>query len=252
MQNSLVIIDDKKVVTDSLTVADKFEKLHKDVIKKIENIIKNDEGGRLIFAPSSYTNSQNKEQKKYLMDRKSFSILCMSITGKKSLEWKIKFFDAFEKMESALHQILSQKKSSDWISQRQSGKLIHHEKTDVIKKFIEYARSQGSSHAEMYYQNLAKMENQSMFILEQKFKNLRDILSINQLSTVSTADAIAARAIEEGMEKGLHYKEIYQLAKKRVEIFSEIRGKTFIPVFQEKIKNVLFTKITTLKQKEVA
>jgi len=63
MQNSVVITDGKKVVTDSLTVADKFEKQHKDVIKKIENVIKNDEEDRLIFAPSSCINLQNKDQR---------------------------------------------------------------------------------------------------------------------------------------------------------------------------------------------
>jgi len=232
MESSLVIIDGKKVVTDSLTVADKFEKQHKDVLKKIKNIIRDDEKGRLNFAPSSYVNSQNKDQRKYLMDRKSFSILCMSFTGEKALDWKIKFFDAFERMESALLQILSQNKHQTWIAQRQAGKLIHHEKTDTIKEFVEYAKAQGSGNAEMYYQNIAKMENQALFILEQKFKSLRNILDLNQLATVSSADAIAARAIEEGMKANLHYKEIYQLAKKRVETFAELRGKTFIPVTQ--------------------
>ena len=232
MQNSLVIIDGKKVVTDSLTVADKFEKQHKDVIKKIENVIKNDAEDRLTFAPISYQDSYGRDQKKYLMDRKSFSILCMSISGKKALDWKIKFFDAFEKMESALHQILSQKKESNWIAQRQSGKLIHHEKTDTIKDFVEYAKAQGSINAETYYMSVARMENQALFILEQKFKNLRDILDLNQLATVSSADAIASRAIDEGMKTGLHYKEIYKLAKKRVETFAELRGRSFIPVTQ--------------------
>ena len=114
MQNSLVIIDGKKVVTDSLTVADKFEKQHKHILDKIKKLIREDEGGRLIFRPSSYVNLQNKDQKKYVMDRKSFSILCMSFSGKKSLDWKIKFFDAFEAMEKALIQILSQKKMQLW------------------------------------------------------------------------------------------------------------------------------------------
>jgi len=126
MQNSLVIIDGKKVVTDSLTVADKFEKQHKDVIKKIENVIKNDEEDRLIFAPIFYQDSYGRDQKKYLMDRKSFSILCMSISGKKSLEWKHRFFDAFEALEKALLQKHIQEKDAVWIAQRHTYTKIRH------------------------------------------------------------------------------------------------------------------------------
>ena len=128
-------------------------------------------------------------------------------------------------MESAL----SQKTNSTWIAQRRAGKMIHHEKTNTIKDFVAYAKEQGSHNAEMYYQNIAKLENKALFILDQKFKNLRDLLDLNQLSTISSADAIAARAIDEGMRTGLHYKDIYQLAKKRVELFADLRGKTFIP-----------------------
>lgn len=39
---------------------------------------------------------------------------------------------------------------------------------------------------------------------------------------------------EDGMDQKLHYKEIYQLAKKRIESFAEIHGKTLIPAFEQK------------------
>ena len=62
----LVEIKGKAVVTDSLTVAENFGKRHDHVLEKIQNIMKDDEGGLLNFRESSYTNSQNKQQKKYI------------------------------------------------------------------------------------------------------------------------------------------------------------------------------------------
>jgi len=232
MENSLVIIKGQNVMTDSLTVAEHFKKQHKHVMEKIESILRDDEKDRSNFRPISYQDSYDREQKKYLMDRRSFSILCMSFTGKKALEWKHRFFDAFEAMEKALLQKHIQQKDAVWLAQRTAGKITLLEKTDTIKEFVDYAISQGSSNASRYYANIAKMQNQALFLLEQKFKNLRDILDLNQLATVNSADAIVKRAITEGMTKGLHYKEIYQLAKSRIETFADLRGKTFIPVTQ--------------------
>ena len=99
----------------------------------------------------------------------------------------------------------------------------------MIKEFIEYATKQGSKNAAFYYANISKMENTALFFLEQKFKNLRDILDIRQLSTVDSADHIVAKALRDGMDSGMAYQNIYTMAKKRVEAFAELRGKTFIP-----------------------
>jgi len=86
-----------------------------------------------------------------------------------------------------------------------------------------------------YYANISKMENQALFLLEQKYKNLRDALDIHQLSTVKSADMIVMKALSDGMAQGLHYKDIYKLAKLRVESFAEIIGKTLIPSSQLQI-----------------
>lgn len=38
----------------------------------------------------------------YYMNRDGFSLLVMGFTGKKAIEWKIKFINAFNEMEKAL------------------------------------------------------------------------------------------------------------------------------------------------------
>ena len=102
MKKALVITKCQKIVTDSLMVAVKFQKRHKDVLKKIKNVIQDDVDNQLIFAPVKYKDKKGELRKKYIMDRRSFSILCMSFTGKNALKWKNRFYDAFEVMEKAL------------------------------------------------------------------------------------------------------------------------------------------------------
>jgi len=233
VKNQLVEIKGQLVVTDSLTVADKFEKRHDNVIRDIEHLKQDDEFNALIFEEVKYVAGNGEEQKKYEMNQKTFSILCMGFRGKKALQWKIKFYDAFEKMEKAFRKLMVQQQNSEWLAQRQAGKITRRTETDTIKEFVEYAMSQGSTNANRYYCNISQMENKALFLLEQKFKNLRDILDLNQLATVTTADAIVSKALKEGMTSNLNYKDIYQLAKNRVETLAELRGKTLIPATQQ-------------------
>ena len=50
------------------------------------------------------------------MNRDGFSLLFMGFTGKKALEWKLKYIDAFNKMEEKL-------KSGDYLSEEEKLKL---------------------------------------------------------------------------------------------------------------------------------
>ena len=154
----------------------------------------------------------------------------------KVVQFKKQLSKDFMRMREQLMLISVQQKDEAWVAQRESGKLTHREKTDIIKEFIQYAKDQGGAPTgcDRYYSTIATMQNKSMFILEQKFKNLRDILNLNQLATITSADGIARKAIKDGMQSNLHYKDIYKLAKKRVETFAELHGQTFIPAAQAK------------------
>ena len=148
--------------------------------------------------------------------------------------FKLKLVKEFDRIKTELIRIMSQRQNAQWLETRNAGKVKRREETDTIKRFVEYAVTQGSKNAERYYSNISTMQNKSLFFYEQKFKNLRDILNLQQLSVVICADGIVSKAIEDGMDQKLHYKEIYQLAKKRIESFAEIHGKTLIPAFEQK------------------
>lgn len=116
-----------------------------------------------------------------------------------------------------------------WKIARQEGKLVRKLTTDIIATFIEYARKHGSSSPEMYYQNFSKMVNASLLeVADKKPKNLRDHLNVIQLHTLSVAENIIAKSLVECMAKGLPYKDIYQIAKSKIQTYAETVGRTRI------------------------
>lgn len=93
-----------ELVVTSRQVAEDFEKEHFNVVRDIENlikgVIKNEDTPEKMFIESKYQNEQNKQwYKEYLLTRDGFSLLVMGFTGSKALEWKLKYIEAFNKME---------------------------------------------------------------------------------------------------------------------------------------------------------
>lgn len=122
------------------------------------------------------------------------------------------------------------KANAEWLEARKAGKFIRREETDIVKQFVEYATSQGSKNAHHYYSNISKMENKALFLLDQKYKNIRELLDMGQLMMIPVADKIVSKALKEGMENGLYYKDIYQNAKHNIELLAIIHGKSKIPI----------------------
>lgn len=105
--NALVSVKDGAVRASSQDVADAFEKAHKNVIQAIDKLIDlAPELSRLNFQPRTFVN-RGRHYRSYEMDRDGFSLLAMGFTGAKALEWKLKFLDAFRRMEEALSRSLS-------------------------------------------------------------------------------------------------------------------------------------------------
>jgi Rha family phage regulatory protein len=223
-----------QLFTTSIDVAEKFGKRHDKVLRKIselndprvsistaphlgDSIEKVREWFKNNFVSSEYLGENGKSLPMFEMTRSGFTILAMGFTGIKATEWKIKYEQAFSAMEQAL---LNQKNLS-WQDQRNQGKLARREVTDTISEFIEYAKRQGSKNANYYYANITKATYKCLFVIESRYGNsFRDLLSTMQLQSLGVAEFIAADAIEEGMSSGLHYKEIYQFAKSKVEAFA--------------------------------
>jgi len=214
------------LITNSLDVAEKFGKRHDDVLKKVRNILADsDEFGVRNFAGGSYRDEQNQKRPMFEMTRSGFSILAMGFTGKKALEWKILYEDAFSKMEK----IIISKSQPRWIEDRKEGKLSRREETDAVSSFIEYAKSQGSTKGHFYYKHFTNATYKALFVMADQFPgSFRDLLNTKQLRRLAVAEDLVTEIIIEGMGRDLFYKDIFRVAKKRLEDYAASVGVTTV------------------------
>ncbi|WP_227829039.1 phage regulatory protein/antirepressor Ant [Clostridioides sp. ZZV14-6048] len=103
--NKIVIknVDGKLLVT-SREIAENFKKQHKNVIQSIENIKAENSALTKMFLENSYIAGTGKSYKEYLITRDGFTLLVMSFTGTEALNWKLKYIEAFNKMEQMLEE----------------------------------------------------------------------------------------------------------------------------------------------------
>ena len=99
---SIVTLDKGKLTTSSKIVSDVFGKVHRNVMRDIDNLECSENFKALNFEQSSYTSSQRKVYKCFNITRDGFVFLCMGFTGKKAAEWKEKYISAFNEMEKGL------------------------------------------------------------------------------------------------------------------------------------------------------
>lgn len=100
----LVIMKDGKAVTDSLKVAETFEKNHRDVLKAARNLSAKNFAVKNMFSETTYINKRGQVQPIIYMDRDGFTLLGMGFTGKKVMEFKLKYIEAFNKMEAYIRE----------------------------------------------------------------------------------------------------------------------------------------------------
>lgn len=96
----LVTINNGQAVTTSMKIAEYFGKKHQHVMEKIRKLLDElpSEWGVSNFRQSSYFNVQGKEQPCYEMTKDGFTLLAMGFTGKKAIEFKLNYINAFNAM----------------------------------------------------------------------------------------------------------------------------------------------------------
>lgn len=113
MDDIILKEENGKILANSREVAKRFGKQHGSVLKTIQGENRNgyhanglidelkekDINVSQYFIRSSYIN-RGKTYVEYLMTRDGFSLLVMGFTGKNSLEWKLKYIEAFNIMEN--------------------------------------------------------------------------------------------------------------------------------------------------------
>ncbi|MDT3335656.1 Rha family transcriptional regulator [Shewanella sp. SP1S1-7] len=131
----LVFINGLQTITSSLIVADYFGKMHKNVLRKIEEI--------LVEAPSDFTsahfraNVQNqqvgtsqRDLKCYHLTKDGFMFLVMGFTGAKAAELKINFINAFNEAQARLSRTQSPFERQRMLFTWEGGKIVSSQPID--------------------------------------------------------------------------------------------------------------------------
>ena len=222
-QLQLVDILQNQAITTSRIVAEYFHKQHKNVLRDIDNLIAqiaSEQQSSKLSRPPMFQKSTYKVDEsmtpypEYLMNRDGFTLLAMGFTGKKALQFKLAYIDAFNKMEA----ILSERKTLDWQQMRKQGKLTRKSETDVIKQLVDYAKEQGSEHAEKLYIIYSNLANKAAGIQSKT----RDKAPTHILYRLDYFEDIILKQIRLSMDENKHYKQIYQDCKHRLQMLLDI------------------------------
>ena len=102
-----IVEKDGQLVVSSRQVAEDFGKQHKDVLEAINKLYVQMSTAEFsaLFIKSEYTASNGKKNPEYLLTRDGFSLLVMGFTGKAALDWKLKYIDAFNRMEKTIQKV---------------------------------------------------------------------------------------------------------------------------------------------------
>lgn len=187
------IIDDE-IFTNSLQIAEVFEKRHADVLRAIENL-PNDNFRQRNFAPSSKVRKNgvfDKETKFYNLTRDGFSLLVMSFTGEKAYKFKIAYINAFNKMEAILKEPMSEidiliKQAKLLKENRQKMKALEAKTDELHKEQLK------TSH------NINRILNNDNYMTVIAYANLKGIKSNSYKSAV-----IGKKAAKLSREQGAY------------------------------------------------
>lgn len=126
-----------KVFTNSLQIAEVFGKEHKNIIRDIKALPR-DEFNRLNFEPVEYKDTKGELRPCYNLTRDGFCLLVMSFTGEKAYKFKIAYINAFNKMEAILKEPMSEIdiliKQAELLKENQQKMKALEAKTDELHK----------------------------------------------------------------------------------------------------------------------
>ena len=190
-------------LTDAEKKRGKFVELeHKDLLKVIRDEFEEeiDEGK---ISPMSYKDTYSREQTMFILTYNQ---------AKQVLLRKSKFVRrAIIHYIEVLEQAIIDKSKSEWLLTRQQGKLVRREETDAIQNLIEYAKQQGSQHADNMYMSYSKLVNSLVGIKA----NSRDKVDFEILSRIRILEDMFTKIILNSIDDDIFYKEIYQKCKKQ-------------------------------------
>lgn len=140
-------LSDGLTYTTTREVAEYFQKHHKDVIRKLENLDCSPEFNQRNFTPVKYIDGKGEARTEYQVTRDGFAFLAMGFTGKKAAQFKEAYITAFNKMES---QLKKQDQALDRLPM-----LSDRNRKDIKRAFGRYVDNLGKSKTQLEVDALA-------------------------------------------------------------------------------------------------
>jgi phage regulator Rha-like protein len=210
--NNLVSLNGNDVFTNSKVISEGTNNQHhaiREIIKKYRSDF--EEFGTLLISNEESTGGRPTEL--FLLNEEQATLLMTYLrNSEKVRKFKIELVKQFYEMR----RFILERQSNEWIATRYHGKLTRKAETDTIQKLVEYAKGQGSEHADMLYVTYSKLANGIAGIKK------RDDATITQLNSLELVENIILHVIEAGIMRDKHYKEIYKDCKSRLESFKDI------------------------------
>lgn len=208
------------LVVTSRQIAEDFGKRHNHVCDVIRNLTTENSEVKKMIIESTFQHKGN-EYKEYLLTRDGFSLLVMGFTGGKALEWKLKYIEAFNKMEQAIKNPfgdLSKELQAIFMLDNRTEKLQieFNQHKEIVNKYID---NQELSMAES--KRLTKLVN----------KTIVNLLGGKGSEAYKKLNKKAFSDLYKQIHREFNVTSIAEIKQKDIEIAKEIINKYKAPIF---------------------
>lgn len=210
--DELVYLKRDDAFTDSMVIANGTGNQHNSVMRLIKKQrAQLEKFGKIEFMDLKSKNPNGGRPIKYCTLNEPQATLLVTFLDNTDavVEFKTELVRQFFEMRK----FIAERHTKEWIETRQHGKLTRRKETDVIQELVGYAKAQHSEHAEMLFTTYSKLANSMVGIKG----NQRNQISVIKLNELSVFENLILQMILNGMQAGLHYKDIYKECKNRCE-----------------------------------
>jgi phage regulator Rha-like protein len=240
---NLIEINKNELIITSKMIADGVNNKHKNVIQLIENHFERIKKIRGILPFETEKKSTNnwkierrgRPSKFYLLNEVQASFLISLMDNSEEvLDFKQYLVKEFYRMRRALLQVELNKQNKEWLESREKGKETRKKVAKEYENYLKYAIENGSKTYEkkpqLAYSQFTNMINKSLFDFEFKPKagTTRNYMTKDQLDIVNSAEILTQKIIQQEIDKGTEYHEIFKTTKAKIKTYAELSGKSKI------------------------
>ncbi len=217
--NELVVVKGNDLFTDSFSIAYGADIEHESVMSMI-NKYRGDIGYFGNIKSSDFKSEHGQTLKYYVLNEQQATFLLTLLRNSRPVvEFKKKLTQEFFRMR----QFILERQTAEWRHSRLTGKKVRKDETDIIlTKLIPLAESQGSQSAGKLYMAYSKLVNSTLSIKAGQ----RDNLPLAYVDAIRFLERAIENIISIEVDKGTHYKEIYQVCKAKCQIIKDL---AFLP-----------------------